>query len=121
VCDFLTLPVFVRPGTVLPIGARDDRPDYPYEEDVTLRVYEFPDGDRTTVAVPATTGEVAAVRDDGTLTVRRREGTAAWRVLLMGVPSVTTVSGGTAVPTPNGIEISLPAAEDRCSIGLPRQ
>jgi hypothetical protein len=42
-------------------------------------------------------------------------------VLLMGVLSVTNVSGGTAVPSPNGIEISLPAAEDRCSIGLPRQ
>jgi alpha-D-xyloside xylohydrolase len=125
VCDFLTVPVFVRPGTVLPIGARDDRPDYSYEEDVTLRVYELADGDRTTVTVPATTGEVAAafevVRDDGILTVRRLEGTAAWRLLLMGMPSVATVSGGTAVPSPNGIEISLPAAEDRCSIGLPRQ
>ena len=52
VCDFQTVPVFVRPGSVLPIGARDDRPDYPYEEDVTLRAYEFAEGDRTTVAVP---------------------------------------------------------------------
>jgi alpha-D-xyloside xylohydrolase len=125
VCDFQTVPAFVRPGSVLPIGSRDDRPDYPYEEDVTLRVYEFADDDRTMVTVPATTGEVAAafevVRDDGTLTVRRLEGTAAWRLLLMGVPSVTTVSGGTVVPSPNGIEISLPAAEDRCSIGLTRQ
>ena len=70
VCDFLTVPVFVRPGTVLPIGARDDRPDYPYDEDVTLRVYEFADGDRTTVTVPDTTGELASAfevtRDDGT-------------------------------------------------------
>ena len=125
VCDFLTVPVFVRPGTVLPIGARDDRPDYPYDEDVTLRVFEFTDGDSTTVTVPGTTGEVAAafevVREEGTLTVKRLQGTAAWRLLLMGVPSVTTVSGGTAVPSPNGIEISLPAAEDRCSIDLPRQ
>ncbi|HEX5905567.1 MAG TPA: hypothetical protein VFY56_01005, partial [Propionibacteriaceae bacterium] len=87
--------------------------------------YEFADGDRTTLTVPATTGEVAAafemVRDDATLTVRRLEGTAAWRLLLMGVASVTTVSGGTTVPSPTGVEISLPAAEDRCSIGLPRQ
>jgi hypothetical protein len=37
VCDFQTVPVFVRPGSVLPIGARDDRPHYPYDEDVTLR------------------------------------------------------------------------------------
>jgi alpha-D-xyloside xylohydrolase len=120
VCDFQTVPVFVRPGTVLPVGARDDRPDYPYQEDVTLRVYAFADGDRTTVTVPATTGEVAAVfevvRDDGTLTVRRLEGTAAWRLLLMAVPAVTAVSGGMAVAGPNGIEISVAAEEGRCSV-----
>jgi alpha-D-xyloside xylohydrolase len=122
VCDFLTAPVFVRPGTVLAVGARDDRPDYPYEEDLTLRVYEFTDGDRTTVTVPATTGEVAAAfevaRDEGTLTVTRSQGTAAWRLLLIGVPSVTAVSGGMAEPGPNGTEISVAAEEGRCSITL---
>src|SRR6185295_12244595 len=93
----LTVPVFVRPGTVLPIGARDDRPDYPYDEDLTLRIYEFADGDRTTVTVPDAVGEVASAfevtRDDGTLTVSRLHGAAAWRVLLMGVSDVTSVSG----------------------------
>ena len=122
VCDFLTVPAFVRPGTVLPIGARDDRPDYAYDEDVTLRVYEFADGDRATVTVPATTGEVAAVfeviRAAGTLTVRRLQGTAAWRLLLMGVPAVTDVDGGTGVPGPNGTKISVPATVSACSISL---
>ena len=40
--DFQTVPIFVRPGSVLPVGARDDRPDYAYDDDVTLRAYEFP-------------------------------------------------------------------------------
>ena len=44
VCDFSTVPVYVRPGSVLPLGARDDRPDYAYAEDVTLRAYELADG-----------------------------------------------------------------------------
>jgi alpha-D-xyloside xylohydrolase len=96
VCDFQTVPVFVRPGTALPIGARDDQPDYAYDEDVMLRVYEFAEGDRTTVAVPDTTGEVAATfevaQDNGTLTVTRVHGTAAWRV-----------------QSPDGTEISVPA------------
>jgi alpha-D-xyloside xylohydrolase len=120
VCDFQTVPVFVRPGTVLPVGSRDDRPDYPYEEDVTLRVYELADGDRTTVTVPGTTGEVAAAfevaRDDRTLTATRLHGTAAWRLLLIGVPAVTNVDGGAPEPTPNGTEISVPADIRRCSI-----
>jgi len=122
VCDFQTVPAFVRPGTVLPIGARDDRPDYPYDENVTLRVYEFADGDRTTVTVPSMTGEVAAAfevaRDDGTLTVTRLHGTAAWRLLLIGVFDVTTVDSGTPAQNANGTEISVPADTGRCSIEL---
>jgi len=122
VCDFQMVPVFVRPGSVLPIGARDDRPDYPYDEDVTLRAYEFADGGRTTVAAPGTTGEVSATfevaRDDGTLTVTRLHGTAAWRLLLMGVPAVINVDGGGPVSSPNGTEISVPADIGRCSIEL---
>ena len=106
VCGFDTVPVFVRPGTVLPIGARDDRPDYPYEEEVTLRVYELADGDRTTVTVPSTTGEVVATfavaRDGGTLTATRQQGTTAWRLM----------SG------PNGTATSVPADTERCAIEM---
>ena len=105
VCDFLTVPVFVRPGTALPIGARDDRPDYPYDADVTLRVYEFADGDQTTITVPGPTGAVAAtfgvVRDGSTLTATRLQGTAPWRLLVMGQP-----------------EIKVPADTDQYSIEL---
>jgi alpha-D-xyloside xylohydrolase len=104
-CDFLTVPVFVRPGTVLPIGARDDRPDYSYAEDVTLRAYEFPDGGRTTATVPGTTGDVAATfelaRDGRTLTATRLAGEAPWRLHVMGRSAV-----------------SVPADTDRCSIEL---
>ncbi|GAA2580008.1 hypothetical protein GCM10009862_19050 [Microbacterium binotii] len=38
-----SLPLYVRPGAVLPWGARDDRPDYDYLEGLTLRV--FPGGE----------------------------------------------------------------------------
>ena len=39
---FDSLPLYVRPGAVLPWGARDDRPDYDYFDGLTLRV--FPGG-----------------------------------------------------------------------------
>ena len=103
VCDFQTVPVFVRPGSVLPLGARNDRPDYAYDEDVTLRVYEFADGARVTVTVPGPDGEVAAefevVREGGTLTATRRQGTAGWRLAA-------------------GAGTSVLAGTDRCSVDL---
>ena len=105
VCDFQTVPVFVRPGSVLPIGSRDDRPDYAYDEDVTLRVYEFADGGRTTVTVPGPAAEVAAAfevaRDGRTLTATRLQGAVRWRLLVIGQP-----------------EISVPADTDQCSIEM---
>ncbi len=45
--DFLSLPLMVRPGTVLPLGAVDDRPDYDYADGVTFRIYELTDGDES--------------------------------------------------------------------------
>ena len=106
VCDFSTVPVYVRPGTVLPVGAHDDRPDYAYAEDVTLRAYELSDGAEVTVTVPGPTGEVAAefevAREGGSLTATRRQGTAAWRL--------TAGADGAAA--------SASAAEDRCSVEL---
>jgi alpha-D-xyloside xylohydrolase len=106
VCDFTTVPVYVRPGSVLPLGARNDRPDYAYDEDITLRVYEVTDGEQVTVTVPGPVGEVAAefevARDGGTLTATRLRGTAGWRL----------ASGA------DGTATGVPADADRCSVEL---
>ena len=50
--DFLSLPVYVRPDTVLPVGAREDRPDYAWADGVTLRLFELADGHRSVTTVP---------------------------------------------------------------------
>ena len=60
--DFDSLPLYVRPGTALPWGARTDRPDYDYHEGLEVRVFPggegiiavtvtAPDGDRRTYDV----------------------------------------------------------------------
>ncbi|MCC3653439.1 alpha-xylosidase [Streptomyces sp. S07_1.15] len=49
---FLSAPVLVRPGAVLPLGAVDDRPDYDWADGVTLRAYGLADGAEVTVRVP---------------------------------------------------------------------
>jgi alpha-D-xyloside xylohydrolase len=36
---FDSLPLYVRDGAVIPVGSRDDRPDYDYLDGLTLRVY----------------------------------------------------------------------------------
>jgi alpha-D-xyloside xylohydrolase len=52
---FDSIPVYVRPGAVLPWGARDDRPDYDYLDGLTLRVFPYGEG----------TAEVTVTSPDG--------------------------------------------------------
>ena len=47
-----SLPLMARPGAVIAVGTRDDRPDYDYADGVLLRVFEPADGGRTEVLVP---------------------------------------------------------------------
>ena len=109
--DFLSMPLWVRPGTILPLGARDDRPDYEFADGVTFRVYEPADGAQSACTVPTLRGE-AGLR----LEVRRRgaqieatvagASTGGWRLQLAGVKVVAAVEGGTALADPLGIVIS---------------
>ncbi|MGW8566855.1 alpha-xylosidase [Isoptericola sp. NPDC055881] len=57
-----SLPVLVRPGTVLPVGARTDRPDYAWADDVELRLVQLPDGYDEVTAVPTGGPDGAAAR-----------------------------------------------------------
>ena len=49
--DFLSLPLMVRPGTVLPLGSCETRPDYDYTDGLELHVYQLPEGESRTVKV----------------------------------------------------------------------
>ncbi|MEZ7130649.1 alpha-xylosidase [Nonomuraea sp. AD125B] len=53
---FTSMPIYVREGAVLPVGARDDRPDYDYLDGLTLRVYPGPDGEKTITVTDQATG-----------------------------------------------------------------
>ncbi|SDZ28733.1 alpha-D-xyloside xylohydrolase [Micromonospora pattaloongensis] len=122
-CGFDSIPVYVRPGTVLPVGARDDRPDYPYADGVTLRVYELADGQAVTVRVPAADGSAAArfeVRRDGDRVRARRDGPAnAWALLLVNTDSVRAVEGGASHRTESGVRVDVAADVPECVAVLP--
>ncbi|MBM2620230.1 alpha-xylosidase [Actinoplanes sp. LDG1-06] len=83
---FDSVPLLVRPGAVIPVGARTDRPDYSYADGVTLRLFSPALlGESTTVRV----GEsVFTVTRDGTAVRVDRDGPALpWRVEVVDGPS----------------------------------
>ncbi len=120
-----SLPLLVRPGVVLPIGARDDRPDYHYADGVALHLYGSGALGEHTVQIPGT-GELA----DSTFTVDRAEGhirvsrTAGppvpWSVVLPAGLTGTSISGGEPTAASNG-QVTISATGDTVTVLLPNR
>ncbi|MCL2702853.1 MAG: alpha-xylosidase [Defluviitaleaceae bacterium] len=84
--DYFSLPLFVRPDTVLVTGARADRPDYDYADGMTVRLYELSEGCRA-VAVPDENGETAVTvtaEKDGNKIRVSVDNDKPWRIFLCG-------------------------------------
>ena len=118
---FASVPLLVRPGAVIAIGARDDRPDYDYADGATLRVYEPRDGAQTIASIPTITGDIAAVdaiaRHGRELRIERTGAPAPWRVLMVG-QRARAASGGALTPTDEGALVELDAGTVRTTIEL---
>ena len=114
--DFLSLPLLVRPNSIIPIGKHDDRPDYEYSDGLTLQVYQLQDGKHSSVEIPSLDGTIQTRFDfnrDGQEIQAARQGPALpWTILLVGIREVEavqdmeteTVAGGTLIKVPAGIE-----------------
>jgi alpha-D-xyloside xylohydrolase len=99
---FDSLPVLVRPGTVLPIGARDDGPEYDYADGVALHLFAPRELADHTLRIPALGGGIGAsfdvARDGDSITVTRTDGGAGrWFVVLPAGVQVATVAGAERV------------------------
>jgi alpha-D-xyloside xylohydrolase len=57
---FDSVPVLARPGSVIPFGAINDRPDYAWADGVQLRLFAPAEGQRTLVRIPGPAGSVSA-------------------------------------------------------------
>ncbi|RMI35909.1 alpha-xylosidase [Streptomyces triticirhizae] len=105
---FDSLPLLARPGSVIPLGAHDESPEYALAEGVTLRVHAPGDGVEVVTRVPAGTGERAAVfrtrRSGDELTVTAEGAPGGWSVVLAGPDGygepVTVAEGANAVTIP---------------------
>ena len=117
---FDSLPLLVRPGSVIPIGSRDDKPDYDYPDGVALHLFGLKALTSAKVHVPALGGtndaddarfEVA--RNNTDLTVRRVAGRdLPWSVVLPEGAAATAVSGGEALPQIPGTGFMVRAVSD---------
>lgn len=97
--DYMSLPLFVRPNTILPIGSNKMRPDYDYEEDVTFRFYQLEDGRQVSAVIHNKEGEVVgsltAFRSGREINVQTDLKDKQYYINLVGYSSIQSISSGT--------------------------
>lgn len=111
-----SLPLLLRPGSVVAVGAVEDRPDYNYSDGVTLLLTR--PGDETTVQtqVPGLDGTVAArfatTRSGPSVSISRLDGDPQpWSVVVTGGVTVVSVRGGTCSQHPLGMRVEADSEE----------
>jgi len=120
--DYMSLPLFVKENSLLPIGANDDIPDYDYAEDVTFHVYELADGKQASATVNDLAGHVVGTvtvsRLGGTLEVQADMGDHPFHIHLVGYAKVESTTSGSWTADEKGIKVSPEKLVTRFSIIL---
>ncbi len=120
---YMSLPLFVRSNSIIPVGPEEQRPDYEYANGVTFHVFELDDGATCQAMVPTQTGEVAAIasasRAGQNVKVQVHSSPGSWRVLLRGTSKThCQVNGGTADPDALGVLITPDQDAEQITIYL---
>ncbi len=91
-CDFMNLPLLVRPNTVLAMSATMDRPDYDYSDDVILKVFQLENGRRVQVEIPDLSGNTESLFDvqraNDVIRMERKGPPKTWKIVLVGIHSI---------------------------------
>ncbi|MEO6003275.1 MAG: alpha-xylosidase [Opitutus sp.] len=121
--DFLSLPLFVRPGSLIAMGAVDQRPDYNYAESVTLRLYELEDGGIASCSIATLAGEDAVsftARRSGRSVTVVGEGALPdrWQVQFCGAKAVNVKQGDRVQTDRLGVVVPVAAGRRELHVEL---
>lgn len=85
--DYFSLPLLVRPNSILAVGACHDKPDYDFAEGVTFYLSEFEDGAAAEIFVTDVKGnkvrKVSAMREGDVISVTVEGGSDNWDCKLL--------------------------------------
>jgi len=119
--DYMSLPLFVRENTILPIGSNDKSPVYNYEENVTFHLYELCEGKAVEKEVYNVEGELVAqikvIHTAGEIQVNTSI-VKNYSLLLHGVSTIRSITGGEWLETKDGIKINPQSGKSAVTIRL---
>jgi alpha-D-xyloside xylohydrolase len=114
VYDYFSLPLFVRPNTVLAVGADESRPDYDYSDGITYHVYQLSEGTESVCEVPNIEGEIditlSATLNNGVMTIKLSKLTNNASIVLHHLHQAESVEGADLINNESDL-ILLPLEE----------
>lgn len=94
---FDSLPLYVRPNTLLALGSNDQKPDYDYSQQTEFHLFELEDGAVAESAITDLNGKTVfnlkAERRDGVITVTQEGQAAGWTLCLRNLSTVREICG----------------------------
>ncbi|RYJ12309.1 alpha-xylosidase [Rahnella variigena] len=113
---FDSLPLYVRPNTLLALGSNDQKPDYDYSQQTEFHLFELEDGAVAESAITDLNGKTVfnlkAERRDGVITVTLEGQAAGWTLCLRNLSTVGEISGAHQKAGSQGVVLT-PASDCR--------
>jgi alpha-D-xyloside xylohydrolase len=95
--DFFSLPLFVRPNSIIALGANDVRPDYDYADGVKLELHNLEDGKSAETTVRDVKGSteltVSANRQGSSILVKVDGSGKPFSFALKGLGDIVSIEG----------------------------
>jgi len=106
---YLSIPMMVKENSIIPVGAVNNRADYDFGKDVTLKVFNLVDNKETSVEVVNGKTEVVltakAIKTNNTITIDV-EAKDSYSLVLVGINEVKNAEGATGTLEEEGIRLT---------------
>lgn len=120
--DYMSLPLFVKSNTILPIGTVETRPDYDYLDGITFKLYHFEDGVKKQIEIYDSkgnkAGEISVSKDKKSMTIVADTQGKPYHVQLVNHASVQGTSSGKWSAADEGVIITPDLSDKEVIINL---
>ena len=121
---FMSLPLYVRPNTLLALGANAQRPDYDYAAACELALFALDDGAQATATLRDASGTViltaSAKRQGECLSFTQNGAPGERSLLLRNVAAVEVLGGGIKTSTTSqGVRVEIPPTCSALDLRIP--
>lgn len=119
---YMTLPLLVRPNSLIAVGANDRKPDYDYADGVALHLFELQDGAAAETIVYDVGAQrelsVRASRAGGSIEISVEGASKSYTFVLRGVGRISSVNGAAWDTGEHGVVLMPQSGADKIVVQL---